>query len=193
MRLLRTVSLLTVLLAMPVLADEPTVTTESSDSAFKGPGAINDRSPQHRQQMLSFFVGIPWQYFGYGFPFSVGGRYYIPIVHDGFIPALNDSFGIEFGADFFGTVGPYYGFGGFVSLPVEAMWQFHLTRDFSAYGKLGFAVQVHFGQNYFGNNLAYVTADLVAGAGIMYKVSSAVVLRAELGYNGAKIGIGFPL
>ncbi len=179
---------------MPVLADDaPVATTESSDSAFKGPGAINDRSPQHRRQMISVFVGIPWQYFGYGFPFSVGGRYYIPIVHDGFIPALNDSFGIEFGADFFGTVGPYYGFGGFISLPVEAMWQFHLTRDFSAYGKLGFALQVHFGQNYFGNNAAYLTGDLIADVGIIYKVSDVMSLRAELGYNGAKIGLGFSL
>src|SRR5690242_11393234 len=75
------------------------------DSAFRQRDGLLDVSGKTRKQMLSFFAGIPWGgYLGYGygyggFPLDLGARYYIPIVHNGFIPQINDSFGIEFGAD----------------------------------------------------------------------------------------------
>ncbi len=187
------------LLASVSLAETPNSENAGIDSAFKGPGSIVDRSPQHRSQMLSIFVGIPawYGYYGgpgFGFPLSVGGRFYQPIAHNGFIHDVNDSVGIEFGADFISIFSSSYG--GLIALPVEGMWQFHLTKDFSAYAKLGIAFEIGFGSGYrFGgySTAAYFTANAIAGVGIMYKVSDVLVLRAEAGYPGIKVGLGFNL
>ena len=144
-RMLKMVLVATALMATPVLAEDeaPAKTDTPSGETFRHSGSLLDRSPQHRSQMLSVFLGLPYGYFYYGgFPFGLGGRYLIPILHDGFIPAVNDSFSIEFGVDFSGVLGRT--FYPVLSIPVEVMWQFHFTPKFSAYAKVGIALEFNF-------------------------------------------------
>src|ERR1700759_2837168 len=64
-------------------------------------GSIHDSSPHARPQMVSVFPGFLVNRFdSYGFPLPIGGRYYFPIVPNGFIPSLNAEFGIEGGLHF---------------------------------------------------------------------------------------------
>src|SRR5689334_6777873 len=98
---------------------------------------IFDRSAHRRPFVFSLFTGVPY-YYGFG-PVGLGARFYIPILHDGFIPALNDEFGIEFGGDFT-FYGVWAGYGGYgLSIPVEVLWDFHLHPRFDVYGKVGVA------------------------------------------------------
>jgi hypothetical protein len=167
----------------------------ASANAFKESGGLLDRTEQTRPQMLSFFLGVPYA-FGYygGLPVSIGARYYIPIAHNGFIPPVNDEFGIEFGADFGFFLGRPV-FLPIIGLPVEVMWNFHFTSKFAAYAKLGIALNVSIGERYdlFGGYVGSgigVYPSLIGGAGIIYSLNDSISLRAEVGYHGLKGGIG---
>lgn len=182
----------------PALADETTSSSNPPPAInFREPGALQDASPQHRQHMLSLFLGFPYGYWWFGgFPLAVSGRYYLPILHDGFVPQLNDSFAIEFGADFAAIFGTR--FYPFLSIPAEATWGLHFTQNFAGYLKLGIALRLAFGQVYDrAGNLIYngfgLGADPIAGIGIWYKFSQNLYLRVEAGYPWFKIGIGFGL
>lgn len=184
------------LTATPVLADDapPAGSDTPSESTWRRSGALLDRSPQRRSQMLSVFVGLPYGYFYYGFPFGIGGRYLIPILHDGFIPALNDSFSIEFGADLTGVVGA--SFYPTLGIPVEVMWQFHFTQKFSAYAKAGVVLEINFVPYACTGTIAcrgVVSASPIGNVGLMYKFTDKISFRAEAGYPWVKVGLGFDM
>jgi hypothetical protein len=198
-RTLKLILVAAALLSTPVFADDPPPATSDTptESTFRHSGALLDRSPQRRSQMLSVFLGIPVGYYGYygGFPFGLGGRYLIPILHDGFIPSVNDSFNIEFGVDFSGVLGAY--FYPVLSIPVEVMWQFHFTQKFSAYAKIGVALEFNF-VSYCSSNVnvpcrGVVTPGFVGNIGLMYKFSEKISFRAEAGYPWLKVGLGFDM
>ena len=194
MRSITRVCLVSLWIALPALAAPVTADSTGLDPAFRGPGAIDDGSPQHRSQLISVFVGVPAWYWGYGgFPFSVGGRFYQPILHDGLIPGANDSIGLEFGADFIGIGSST--FAGLVGIPIEGLWAFHFTPKFAAYFKLGVALEVRFGCWRWDARVCggAVTAGAIADLGVWFKISDSVYLRAEVGYPGLKLGLGFPL
>lgn len=176
------------------LADDATTPPPGEGgSVFRQQGGLLDRSPQRRSQELSFFLGLPYNYFYYGFGVGLGARYYIPILHDGFIPAVNDEFGIEFGADFTGAFGGY--FLPIIDIPVEVMWNFHFTPKFSAYAKVGVALELSIYSNAYLTYSAgtHVGVQPVSGVGLHYKINDTINLRAEVGYPWVKIGLGFNL
>ncbi len=184
------------LLSTPVLADETgTASDTPTESTFRHQGALLDRSPQRRSQMLSVFLGIPYGYYYYGgFPFGLGARYLIPILHDGFIPAINDSFSIEFGLDFSGVAAR--GFYPTLGIPVEVMWQFHLTQKFSAYAKVGVVIEFNFVPYACAGTFAcrgVVSASPIGNIGLMYKFTDKISFRAEAGYPWVKVGLGFDM
>lgn len=187
------------LVATPVLADDapPATSDTPSGNTWRRSGALLDRSAQRRSNMLSIFLGLPYGYYYYGFPFGIGGRFLIPILHDGFIPSVNDSFSIEFGLDLSGAVGTR--FYPTLGIPVEVLWQFHFTQKFSGYVKLGAVLEINFVPyvcvgNFCGvTRYAPVSASPIGGLGIMYKFSEKISFRAELGYPWAKVGLGFDM
>jgi hypothetical protein len=163
----------------------------SGDWSIKGQDALFDKSTGHkRSPMLSFFLGVP---FGRGsgglyvsaFDFGIGARFYIPIVADGFLPMLNDSFGVEFGFD---TIIVLPGFGYSTAfafgIPVEARWNFHIFPKLEAYAKLGF------GLGLFVYNSVYPYPIIVANVGVLFKLTNAISLRAEFGSPAVKVGVG---
>lgn len=194
---------LTILLATSVTrAQEPapetatttttvTTTTTTRPAATSGEsGGIKDISLHTRPQMISVFTGLHYGHFaGYGFPLLIGGRYSIPIVPDGFIPSLNDEFGLEFGLDFnFTFLSSTYadsvlvGFG----IPADAYWDFHISDKFDAYAKLGFVFGTVFNSGYDGFWWTFRTA-----VGMRLKLNEAMYFRVEVGYPAIMAGLGF--
>ncbi len=147
---------------------------------------IQDASSHQRPTMLSFFLGLP---FGYGCHFSncgtalgVSARFYIPILHDGFIPPVNDSFGIEFGGDVAAYTGPNGLF--FLGIPAEARWDFHFLPQFQAYVKAGLGLGI------VGGSGGYAGLYFTTGLGIIWFFAEKFSLRVEAGYPWLKVGIG---
>jgi hypothetical protein len=180
-------------LALGVLAASPRT---AAAQATEEPGGLKDASPHERPMMLSFFTGINYGYYAsYGFPLTLGGRFYIPLVRDGFIRTLNDEFGIEFGLDLnfdfisdrYHTVYGYDStiFG--IAFPVEAMYDFHFTRTFDAYVKAGFI----FGGDFSDHLHDGFYFNFVSAVGLRWAMTDMLYLRAEAGYPWIKAGIGF--
>ncbi len=174
--------------------DSPT----SGEWSIKGQNSLLDKSTGHvRHPMVSFFVGVPFGVsygYGYGytgyygvFNFGLGARFYLPIVAEGFLPMLNDSFGIEFGADTIFVVGGYgYGLGFALTIPAaEARWNFHVFPKLEAYAKLGLGLGLFF-------NSGYVNPYpvIIANVGVLFKINNVLSLRAEIGSPAVKIGLG---
>lgn len=167
-----------------------TTTTTTTSSPAGEPDSLKDASLKLRPQMISVFTGFQFGHFaGYGFPMVIGGRYYIPIVPNGFIPSLNDEFGLEFGLDFNFTFladryadSVLFGFG----IPAEAMWDFHFSPKFDAYAKVGFVFGSAFNSGYGGFWWDFRTA-----VGLRLKLNDAMYFRAEVGYPTIIAGLGF--
>jgi hypothetical protein len=161
----------------------------------RGPGGIRDTSPQQRDQDLSVMLFIPWWY-GVG----VGAmlRYEIPIVPDGFIPAINDQFSLEpsLGLSYTRDYG-YYRIGrdefrakSFNIAPaLYANWSFHITPKFRPYIAigLGYNIGVEVGDVNWSPNYFYF--DIAPG--MFFRFSDAAAFRAELGAQGPKLGFSF--
>lgn len=167
---------------------------EEAFPSFNEAGGLYDTGTHERPQMLSLFGILPW---GYGFGFGAAARYGIPILHDGFIPSLNDSFGVEFGADFwfasysYGYLGANYSYGykGLL-LPVEAMWSLHFTPQLSAYAKLGLGWNFYFWNDSVNNGLSGSGFWWNGAWGVNYQLKEKLWLRGELGITGLKGGVG---
>jgi hypothetical protein len=197
------IALALALTAVPALAQEG---EGPGMNAYKAPGGLLDKSVHERQNQLSVFLEIPWYGLGWGgFPIGVGGRFYIPLMKDGFIPAINDEFGIEFGADLAFLLGSYpNGFGMALDIPVEVRWIFHITPDFSAHATAGLALQLLFNggfgvfggyNNGLGTFYGYGWSPVMfyGGAGITYRIAPGFLLRADIGYPALRVGLTWPL
>jgi hypothetical protein len=168
------------------------VQAQELEDSYGRSGGIKDASPQQRHMMISAFTGIHYgHHAGYGFPLVFAGRFYVPLVPNGFIPSINDEFGIEPGLDFVVTfLDSIYNdstaFG--MNVPVDAVWDFHITPSFDAYGKLGFVFGTVFGDYYGDFWWTFRTA-----VGMKLKMSEAVYFRAEVGWPALLVGFGFAL
>lgn len=180
MKNLTSVALLAVVVSSLAFADEAPA---AEGSGMHRPGFLLDRAEHSRDMILDLHVTLPYGHFFFGgFGIGVGGVFYIPLVRDGFIPPLNDEFGIDFGADV--VLYPGYISGIFsLTVPVTVVWTFHITDTFSAYAKAGIALRVWPGSLYA------IYPDPVGAAGINYMLSKSFGLRAEVGYPGIKVGI----
>lgn len=160
--------------------------SSSGGGGMRRSGYLLDASAQTRPMRLAIHAVLPYAHFGYGgFPIGVGGVFYIPLVHNGFIPPLNDEFGIDFGADIVLFLG--YSFPFALWIPVSALWTFHITDTFAAYAKLGVALRIWPG--YFGGFGGAVWPDFTSAVGLNWMFSKSFGLRAEVGYPGIKVGI----
>jgi len=157
------------------------------ESGIHASGGLLDTSTHERYQQISIF-GVLSGYSGIG----IAGRYVLPIVRDGFIPSLNDSVELEFGADLWygwgwGSYyyGYNYGYAGYLGVApvVEGTWTFHFFPKFDAYAKLGGGLSIRtngYGVGFFP----------VGTAGINYRFGDKIALRAEIGYH-LRVGLSF--
>jgi hypothetical protein len=99
-----------------------------------------------RPLQLEFHGGLAW----YGFGFAGGARFGIPLLHNGFIPSLNNAVYLNFGVDFYFVDDAGRCFDTFcearryrfaMGLPVALHWEFYFNDTWSAFAELG--VQVY--------------------------------------------------
>lgn len=185
MKNLLRVGLLSVVLASSFAfaqeGDAPAV--EGGGSGMRRSGYLLDRSDQERPMLLAIHAVLPYgSFFWGGFGLGVGGTFYIPLVKNGFIPPVNDEFGIDFGADL--MFWPGYFAGVSISIPVSVLWTFHFTDTFAAYAKAGIALRIWPG--FTGGAL---WPDGVGAVGLNWMFSKGMGLRAEVGYPGLKVGL----
>ncbi len=166
-------------LSATAFAEEP---SESGADAMRQPGGLYDATPHTRSPEISIAAQLYWRP-GIG----VGGRYFHPLLPDGFLPELNDSFEIGGGFDFYPIV--FYNGGMAVEIPAEARWTFHLFPNLAAYAMLSLGVEILFGGSYFG--FSQVNFWNSAGAGILYQLNEKMSVVAELSYHGLRAGVAF--
>ena len=147
-------------------------------------GSLTDGGDQHRHVLLSVHGVLPYGHFR-GFPLGVGASLYIPIVSNGFIPPVNDEFGLDFGADAIFFLGRGNGFA--LWIPVSVLWTFHFSHSFAAYVKAGVALRI------FPGDPLPLYPDFVGAIGLNWMFARSVGLRVEAGYPGIKLGILFAL
>ncbi|MEW5743040.1 MAG: hypothetical protein AB1938_29260 [Myxococcota bacterium] len=156
---------------------------------LKGPGGLTDGSPHRRQRMITVSVGFPYLYYGWGgvgFPFGAGVSYFQPLLHDGFVPNLNDSFNLEVGANLAFAYGG--GFSSWLAIPLTVNWALHFTPEFAGYLKLGAGFNFTFG---YWSSRGVFSAFPVGGLGILVKLNQTLTLRVEAGYPWLSVGLGF--
>jgi hypothetical protein len=157
----------------------------------QGPvGSITDTRRHTRDVDLSLLLWLPY-YYGFGFGGQV--RLEIPVLPDGFIPAINDEFSLEpsFGMAWtdYNYVDSRYDFVDFTPA-LYALWRFHFSTQFSAYACLGLGINIGVANRpYAGFYPTYFYWD--PGVGISYKFTPGVALRAEIGAQGLKGGFSF--
>lgn len=139
---------------------------------------------------------LPWG--GLGF----GGRMMFPLAFQGVVhaPNVHDTFAIEAGADFlhwsydYGPAGPNGGNYSWTEILAVGgvMWSFWFNDQFAIYPKLelGYAFGWFSGYQYAGRP-SYGGLFLAGDAGAIYKLSNGLSLRAELGSDGLKAGVGW--
>lgn len=157
------------------------------------PGGIKDRGRHTRPMDLSILGYLPW-YLGLGVGVNV--RFEIPIVPDGFIPAINDQFSIE----------PSFSVGFRarkyrreddrlryldITPAVYGVWSFHITPKFRPYGALGIGYDVGIWLNeddFDGRDPTPGFFYWNTAVGLFYNFSPRASFRAEVGPQGPMAG-----
>ena len=180
---------------MTVAEGESTTSSGESGGALRAKGAFFDKDDTtHRKMMLSFFAEFHWPYYSTAIGPGLGVRFAIPIVKNGFVPAWNDSFWIEFGFDvgFHGNVARGFSFG--ITIPAQAMWMIHLIKNLAVFAKISFGVQLEaYSYAYCGVgapcNTFWAFFHGAGGVGLVYNLSDSFALRAEIMSSGFYGGI----
>lgn len=141
---------------------------------------------------LDLHAGFVW----HGHGLATGARFGIPILHNGFIPTLNNAVYINFGADFYFIEAPRIRrhpaeFRPGLGFPVAMCWEFYFSDRWSAFGELGVNVMLDpwllAGEGIHAHPAHWI---LVAVGGRMrFNDSVALVLRLGLPY--AVFGVTF--
>jgi hypothetical protein len=209
-RIVRTTILLAALgLSSTALAqqarDDEWVPAASASSAEKKPkvapeevpsgdGTIKDWSEKRRPITISAMGFVPFLN-GIGIGLKTGVE--IPVVHNGFIPKLNDSFSVE--PTFSVAYSTWYSLSDVQALTfipaVAGMWSFHFAENLRAYAalNLGYSVvswKADFDTKYLSNESRFYGEVTVGG---FYKFADRFAARAEVGWEGLRGGIAFLL
>jgi hypothetical protein len=147
-------------------------------------------------------VNLGWAnrgYAGSSAAFGAGARFSIPIVHNGFIPSINNSVAISFGLDYlrYGcnvrVLNADYDCGAsYLFFPVAMQWNFWLTPKFSVFGEPGLYVYHGISDcNVPGCNLTQTSVDFMFHAGGRFHLNDTVALTLRVGYPTLSFGVSF--
>ena len=182
--------LLVVFLFTAAVHAEESAGAETSESGGDTHWIIKSEGHHTRPYQLSVALGLP-EYWGVG----AMGWFTLPLVHDGFIPRVNDSFDLEFGLIYgvnlwLGWYG-FYGFGGappmFLTPLVAARWNFFLTGDWTVFAMVKLGVGI--GLNYPG--LTHFVGGFIVGG--QYRLTKDMSLRLETGWPYTSVGLAWDL
>jgi hypothetical protein len=132
---------------------------------------------------------------------GLAGWYSFPIVKDGFIPALNDSFNVELGAavDYAWSNYDYglsahcdYNYTGFTPMG-GVRWDFYLTPSWTVFGKakagIGYRVAKADCDGFTASDHGGTHLVVDPGAGAYWNFASDMAMRFEVGYRGGSVGL----
>src|SRR5437870_970550 len=89
--------------AFVVAAVALSTSSARADGTIRSPG---DHPEYHVEIEPHFLFGF-WENLYPGTSYGVGGRFSIPVVHNGFVPSINNSVAVSFGLDFLHYDGCY--------------------------------------------------------------------------------------
>lgn len=188
----------------PAAEIAPPPTTTAAPTPAPGWGAAPPEGAAPALRGLSAWGVIPAGYSAYGYGLGVGASFIMPLWFPPIIKhgRFHDIWAVEGGADLW-----HFSFdecaGIFSNCPsysenwlvpfVNVMWQLWLSDDFAVYPHAGLAVPlvVSGGCSGYCSNPFPLRPNV--GAGLIYRIGSNLILRAEIGYEGIKGGIGFVL
>ena len=159
-------------------------------AAFAGLLALFWARPARADQMVIKFPGLHPHYvfeaephvlvapFS-GFVPGLGFRGTVNIVDNGFIPKINNSVGITFGADWVDKG---------VWIPVAMQWNFWLSRNWSVFGEPGVVIRA--GQGLRGKHDDHL-GFLGLWVGGRYHFSDTVALTLRVGRPTLSVGVSF--
>jgi hypothetical protein len=191
-------------LPVPALALAFMVAAASNLGAPGTAGAqptIKDASDHTNDRPMKLDITGSLGFFG-DFGVGLAGWVSMPIVPNGFIPPLNDSFYLEFGiATTYTWVNNWYGqcdYNYFDLAPMGGVrWNFHLTEAWTVFAKAKLGVGYHF-NNVDCPGIAYRDSDLTqlylasdGGVGAYWNFSPGMGMRFDLGYHGASVGLSW--
>ncbi len=174
--------------ALTLLA--PFATSEAhAETIIKRPS----EHPNYRAELEPHLSLIPWRPVAYrrtyrrdafrDWEVGAGFRATIEIADPAFIPKLNNTIGITFGADITGCPGCYGGYW-YMRAPVGLQWNFWLFKRFNAFAEFGVQplVQRFFDATYF---------DFFAQAGGRVMFSDKAAFTFRVGYPYITLGVSF--
>lgn len=155
-------------------------------------GSIKDTSPKRRPYGVSLDAYLPWLG-GFGGGFKVSAE--IPVMHNGFIPSINDSFSLE--PRFMFSYQSWSSFAARDDLYVmgftpaaAAVWSFYFKTNLRLYAFVALGYTIVKAANFEVNGLANRFYHDV-GPGLYWDFAQHWSLRAELGYSGMRVGITY--
>lgn len=135
---------------------------------------------------------------------GLAGWYSFPIVKDGFIPPLNDSFNLEFGAAVeyawsnYGYFGYHCDYNYYGVTPMGGVrWDFYLTKAWTVFAKakagIGYRVLKEDCPGFDDSGRGGTTFVPDGGAGAFWNFSEGMGMRFEVGYRGGSVGLSINL
>ncbi|MBN2528724.1 MAG: hypothetical protein JXR76_20205 [Deltaproteobacteria bacterium] len=139
-----------------------------------------------RPRVFDLHVGMAY----YDIGMASGGRFGIPIVHNGFVPRINNSVYINFGADFY-LVRYRNEAHGALGIPIALHWEFYFSEKWSAYGEAG--INIFFHPSLFqGDGWTRSPERWIAGSiGGRFHINEAVALTLHVGNPYSSFGVLF--
>jgi len=170
--------------------------TDAPTETGEGEVQLKDRSVHDSRPMSGSILGyLPWWY---GIGIGAIGAFEIPIVPDGFIPALNDHISIE-PAFMIARVSYFSSLAGVDSdtailyrPSIAGMWSFHISSKLRVFGAFSLGL-THVSRKYevagtkYDPSYNYFYGEL--SGGVFFKLTDKLALRGEAGWQGVRGGL----
>lgn len=174
-----------------------------ADDTIKTPGDHPDYTVEIEPHGL---IGFGFRYGGVGI--GAGARFSIPIVKNGFIPSINNSVAVSFGADFMhygGCVGDFNDVdidcsANYLFFPVALQWNFYVASKWSVFGEPGIVPFYGFYDDVCGNgpgqlkgcnDPSHFSVAPALYVGGRYHFNEHTALTMRIGYPDFSIGVSF--
>jgi hypothetical protein len=158
-------------------------------------GSIRDVSEKRRPYGVSLDVHVPWLE-GIGVGFKLGAE--IPIMHNGFIPSINDSFSLE--PRFLMAYQRWTSFTRYDDLyvmsftpAIAALWSFYFKTNLRAYAFVSLGYTIVTKANHTDDSTSGLAGRFYhdVGVGGFWDFAQHWALRAEIGYSAFRVGIAY--
>jgi hypothetical protein len=185
------------------LVAAPVARARAADDTIRRPGDHPLYSVELEPHLPIGWGGLGGRYGGDA-ALGLGARFSIPVVHNGFVPTINNSIAVTFGIDWVHYFGCYNTGANcsadYITLPVALQWNFYVSQHWSVFGEPGFAIYHGFFstcQNFDGTFCSHPSGFSETGIvpalflGGRYHFTDRVSLTMRIGYPTLSVGVSF--